>query len=272
MHDNLMTSAPPDGWTALAGGGDDLLVACDFASAGRPIATFGDLAALLPTGEAVWESAPPPPGAEAGMDGPAHVDRWAGALRSAGRHVNAVLGFCSGSAYAGVLADRIAAWQTRPRLVLLDPEPATPAMMLDFFRERVGRFAAVLTPDDVAAALRAADDSADLAPLALAARLRDLCRAVVAPACERVGLPDSRVTEFVGLAGSYLHWLAAAIGLPDRWPTADAVNCATPGFGLRRVPEPERAGIVAAARYLDVSHTDLMRSPLTARAVADLLR
>jgi hypothetical protein len=274
MTENLVEQAVPAGWTALSRPGD-LVVACDFASAGRPIATFTDLVSLLPPGFTVWESAPPAFGAESGMDGAAHVDRWAGALRACGP-VRAVLGFCSGSVYAGMIADRIAAWQPRPRLVLLDPEPATPAMMLDFYRERVNRFASVLAPDEVAAALRAGEESvpASAAPasaLALAARLRDLCRAVVAPACERVGLPASRVTEFVGLAGSYLHWLAAAIPLPARWPAAHAVNCVTPGIGLRSVPPADRDGLVASARYLDVSHTDLMRSPLTARAVADLL-
>ena len=184
-------------------------------------------------------------------------------------------GFCSGSVYAGMIADRIAAWQPRPRLVLLDPEPATPAMMLDFYRERVKRFASVLAPDEVAAALARREESvvrvSGRPSGAGRRRLRDLCRDVVAPACERVGLPEARVTEFVGLAGSYLHWLAAAIPLPARWPTAHAVNCATPGIGLRSVPPADRDGLVASARYLDVSHTDLMRSPLTARAVADLL-
>ncbi|GAA0933741.1 hypothetical protein [Virgisporangium aurantiacum] len=270
MTENLVEQAVPVGWTALSQPGE-LVVACDFASAGRPIATFTDLVSLLPPGFSVWESAPPAFGAESGMDGAAHVERWAGALATL--PVRAVLGFCSGSVYAGMIADRIAARQPRPRLVLLDPEPATPAMMLDFYRERVNRFASVLAPDEVAAALRAGEDSvaASSPPLALAARLRDLCHDVVAPACERVGLPGSRVTEFVGLAGSYLHWLAAAIDLPARWPTAHAVNCATPGIGLRSVPPADRAGLVASARYLDVSHTDLMRSPLTARAVADLL-
>jgi hypothetical protein len=270
MTGNVVEQRVPAGWTALGRTEGDLLVACDFASAGRPIATFSDLVSLLPPGFTVWESAPPPYGEESGMDGAAHVDRWAGALRTAGRPVRAVLGFCSGSVYAGLIADRIAAWQPRPRLVLLDPEPATPAMMLDFYRERVNRFASVLAPDEVAAALRAGEESAASA-LGLAARLRDLCREVVAPACARVGLPESRVTEFVGLAGSYLHWLAAAIDLPARWPTAHAVNCATPGIGLRAVPPAERDGLVASARYLDVSHNDLMRSPLTAHAVTDLL-
>jgi hypothetical protein len=286
MTENVVEQAVPVGWTALCrpmgdsvGGRpvSDLVVACDFASAGRPIATFSDLVSVLPPGFTVWESAPPPCGEESGMDGAAHVDRWAGALRTAGRPVRAVLGFCSGSVYAGRIADRIAAWQPRPPLVLLDPEPATPAMMLDFYRERVSRFASVLAPGEVATALRAGEESVAVATpdpasaLALAARLRDLCRGIIAPACERVGLPDSRVTEFVGLAGSYLHWLAAAIHLPARWPTAHAVNCVTPGIGLRSVPPADRDGLVASADYLDVSHTDLMRSPLTARAVADLL-
>lgn len=275
----------PDSWNVLrTAGADALVVACDFAAAGRPIATFTELVALLPGGFTVWETAPPPYGQEAGMTGADQVDRWAVDLRASGRPVHAVLGFCSGSAYAGALAGRIARWQQPARLVLLDPERATPAMMLDFYQQRVHRFASVLTPDEVDSALRAGRDAVaadavaleaagDARALALAGRLRELCRLVVEPACDRVGLGRERSAEFVGLSGAYLYWLAAAMHIDagTEWAGATALNGATAGVGLHSYPPTERAGLVAGVRYLDVSHTDLMRSSATACAVAELL-
>jgi hypothetical protein len=50
------------------------------------------------------------------------------------------------------------------------------------------------------------------------------------------------------------------------------VSGATPGVGLLGFPSADRARLVADARYLDISHADLMRSPDTARIVDELLK
>ncbi|MGW0551149.1 hypothetical protein [Streptomyces altiplanensis] len=256
--------------------GSGLVLACDFSAAGRPVATFTELAELLTTGCALWETAPPEPDEAVRMTGREHVARWAGDLRGRGP-VRAVLGFCTGALYAGALAEEIARSQRRPRLILLDPEPARASMLTGFYESLITRrFASVLSPADAEAALRegrrAADDTTG-GLTALADRLSALVREVVEPAFARVGLHGARVDEFVGLATSYLYWIAAADSCPARgpWATATALNGNTEGAGLRSFTAAERPGLLRRAVYLDVSHTDLMRSPETARLVDDLL-
>ncbi|GAB2648017.1 hypothetical protein GCM10027271_01980 [Saccharopolyspora gloriosae] len=259
-------------WTALRDGpGSELVLACDFATAGRRIATFADLVALTGDGPTVWESAPAPPAGS--PDGDAQVARWAEAVRASGRPVRAVLGFCTGAVYAAALAAEISRSQPT-RLILLDPEPGDARPMLAFHREVVARFAALAPPGaaDTLAAAEAAATEDDLTTLA--ERLVALCAEVVEPACANAGLGAARTADYLDVAASYLHWLAGAGSLRPRpsWTTASAINSSTPGSGLLGFSPAERAGLVADAVHLDVSHEDLMRTPEAARTTARLVR
>jgi hypothetical protein len=255
--------------------GGELVVACDFSAGGRPIATFTDLAGLLRGNHTIWETTPAPYGQEADTSAASQIEYWSRDIRSSGVPVRAVLGFCSGCVYAGALAERISQWQQRPRLILLDPEPADARMMIDFYENLVTRrFAAMLSSAEIADAVQAGHDAAEsLGLMALAHRLGELCRQVVEPACEGIGLTSERIAEFLGLSLSYLYWLAVAgpLDVRSQWSAAEAINCANPDVGLRGFEPIERAGLVARAVYLDVSHTDLMRCPETARIVDELL-
>ncbi|MCX2730633.1 hypothetical protein OOZ19_10305 [Saccharopolyspora sp. NFXS83] len=258
-------------WNVLRDGpGSEIILACDFATAGRRIATFAELVALTGDGPTAWESAPAPPADS--LDGDAQVQRWADAVRASGRPVRAVLGFCTGAVYAAALAAEISRWQPT-RLILLDPEPGDARPMLAFHREVVCRFAALAPPgsEDTLAAAEAAAAETALTPLA--ERLVALCAQVVEPACANAGLGAARTAEYLDVAASYLHWLAGAGSLDPRpsWATASAINSSTPGSGLLRVSPAERAGLVADAVHLDVSHEDLMRTPEAARIAARLV-
>ncbi|MFR9730627.1 hypothetical protein ACL03H_15505 [Saccharopolyspora sp. MS10] len=257
-------------WNALRDGpGAEIVLACDFSTAGRRIATFADLVALTGDGPAVWESAPTPP--DTALDGAAQVRRWADAVRASGRPVRAVLGFCTGAVYAAALAAEISRRQPT-RLILLDPESGDARPMLGFLREVVARFGALAPPgaDDVLGAAGAAAEEAGTDLMALADRLIALCSAVVTPACANAGLGPARSAEYLDVATRYLHWLAAAGSLepPPSWTSAAALNSSTPGAGLLGVPPAERAGLVAEEVHLDVPHEDLMRTPEAARITA----
>ncbi|WP_354596417.1 hypothetical protein R1Y80_03955 [Streptomyces sp. JL1001] len=266
----------PAAWNVLRSADrSELVLACDFSAAGRPIAGFADLTGLLTTECTLWETAPPPPEEAARMTGADQVARWAADVRAAAIPVRAVLGFCTGALYAGALAEEIAGRQPRPRLILLDPEPVRTQAMLGFYESLVGeRFASVLSPAEAEEALHEARRLAGAyGPTELAHRFGTLLGGVVESAFARLGLPGGRVAEFTGLSLSYLYWLGAADACAMRgpWASATAVNGTTPGMGLDSFAPAERAGLVERAFHLDVSHADLMRSAETARLVDDLL-
>lgn len=150
----------PAAWSVLRRSEQgELVLACDFSAAGRPIATFSEFAELLTADCELWETAPPSPLETVGMTGADQVARWARDVRGSDREVRAVLGFCTGALYAAALAEEIADWQRRPRLILLDPEPARARMMADFYESLVSvRFAALLSPDETADAVRRGRD------------------------------------------------------------------------------------------------------------------
>ncbi|GAA0900279.1 hypothetical protein [Virgisporangium aurantiacum] len=255
----------------------DLVVAADFGSAGRPSATFTELVAGLRAEHTVWETMPPPHGTEVGRDGKWHVDRWVRDIRAAELPVRAVIGFCSGSVYAGALVREISAWQRRPRLILIDPDRAERFMVTNHYEQFVRARLGVVMPaeevDDAVRAGRAADETcAD--PLDLAAELGVLCRRYLPPAARQAGMSGPRSVELAEIFSSYLYWLAAGSTVDGRreWATATALNSNTDGFGLDAFPEAERADLVAEVVQFDVSHRELMRDPDVHRTVDGLLQ
>jgi hypothetical protein len=257
--------------------GGELVVAADFGTAGRPSATFTELVAGLQAEHNIWETMPPPHGDEAGMTGRQYVARWARDIRDGALPVRAVIGFCSGSVYAGALIQQISWWQDPPPLVLIDPDGAQRHMVTDHYERFMrARLTPVLSPAEVEEGVRAGRDADESAagPLELAANLGALCQRILPPACRRAGLTGERSAELARVFASYLHWLAAASQLDVRavWSSATALNSNTPGFGLDAFPVDERDGLVARVINLDVPHLELMRTPEAARIVDELLR
>lgn len=256
----------------------DLIIASDFGSAGRPSATFTDLVAGLATEHTIWETMPPPYGEEVGLTGRDYVDRWVRDVRDSGLRVRAVIGFCSGSVYAGTLIQRISSWQRRPRprLILIDPDRAERHMVTAHYEQFMrARLAMIITPPEIEDAVRAGReaDARSADPLELAASLGVLCRQMLTPALRNAGLGAVRGVELAEVFASYLYWLAAGSQLDARreWSTATALNSHTDGFGLDAFPAEERAGLVARVINFDVSHRELMRAPEVHRAVDALL-
>src|SRR4051812_5598822 len=88
----------PVSWNVLNDGGThDLILASDFPATGRSIGGFADLAAAMGANWWMWETSPPPLGAEQGMTGGDYTDRWLADISELGRPVRGVLGFCVGS-------------------------------------------------------------------------------------------------------------------------------------------------------------------------------
>lgn len=257
--------------------GAPLVVLTDFAAAGRPTAQFPALVPLLATRAAYWETAPPPFGREAGMTGDDHGTRWLADVQADGRPVAAVLGFCSGSVYAGWLADRLARVQDPPAVILLDPEPAYKRMVLEDFEKLVtSRMGSLLTPEESGEALetaRRADRETGDDALALAERLVPMCRGVVRAGYVRLSGTEHRCDEFIALFVGYLRWLAAACAVSDfrGWQGAHVLLSSTPEIGLVASPEHVRTQVVGAVHDLDVPHFDLLRSPGTARRIDSIL-
>ena len=254
---------------------DELVVMADFAATGRSAASFHDLVARLTVGYHIWETAPAPYGSERGMTGLDQAQRWLSGIRDSGLRVRALLGFCGGGVYAGVLADEIGRWQETPRLLLFDPGFAERRMLVEHIENFYRRLASSFTPDQLAQAqdrLHAADRAA-ADPLELAGFLGDLAHAVLEPAIVRAGWSPEASAQTANLVTGYLHWLAGAVALDPRaaWSAATAVNSATPDVGLNAMPADERASVVAKAIYFPVPHADLLRTGDVAATVDELL-
>jgi hypothetical protein len=252
-----------------------LIVATDFAATGRTTATFRELVGMLRTESNFWEVAPVPYGHESGVTGKDQIDRWATDVRQSDLQVHAVIGFCAGSVYAGELAERIAVWQERPRLILLDPARAEIPMLVEHVERWLDRLAKTFSPAHLADARRDVRNAnaPDGEPLELAARLVKLYEKLITPALIRAGQSVQASLELTSLITGYLYWLAGAIQLAPRakWSHATALSSETLGFGLHLIPPPERANLVAKAIYFDVSHTELLRNAEVAHVVDDLL-
>jgi hypothetical protein len=261
--------ADPLSWrtTASGPGADGAIVAVDFANTGRPDTGFGTLVPRLATDHALWETVVPEPGAEAGMSGADYVDRWAGALAPGAPVVAAVFGYCASSTFALALAERIAGWQRRPRVVLFDPTQITGPTVLRYgFTPVIEALRPVLGEEDVEQARKnAAEAVRTHAGLAgLTAELLRIYSDAGAAAFERIGLRADRAEELVAWFRAYLRYVLAASALP--------VEAAPAGVTVIRANDlPD--GPFAAERELrfDVPHTGLLGHPGVADAVTALL-
>ena len=253
----------------------ELIVVADYAATGRQAANFHDLAKLLDAGHTIWETTPAPWGQETGMTGQDQAERWLRGIRESGLKVRALLGFCGGGVYAGVMAEQIADWQERPRLLLFDPGFAESWMLTDHVEGFYRRLAKAFSEEQVAGArLRIADEAAAASDAVdLAGRLGRLFHEELRPAIVRAGWSEKAAEESAGLVTGYLHWLAGAVDLDPRpgWARAAVLNSSNPDIGLHIIPEPERSVMFGELRFFDVVHADLLRTAEVARQADELL-
>ncbi|MEU7787590.1 hypothetical protein [Amycolatopsis sp. NPDC049159] len=245
----------------------EVIITVDFTVTGRPEAGFAELATHLETPYGVWESLPPAVGDETGMNGDDYLDRWTTELRASGVEVKAVFGYCASSVFALAIADRIATWQDKPRVVLFDPTAATGFTVLHYgFFRVVDALAAVLTDDEVRDA-HAAGETAQQTHDDLETLTKEfvrIYREVGGTAFERVGLEADRAEELVSWFSSYMTYLVAASQL--------TVPADLAGVDVIRSAElPGALEIGAREVRFDIDHSGLLSQPEVAQAVRGLL-
>ncbi|MFJ4341039.1 hypothetical protein [Streptomyces sp. NPDC088915] len=257
----------------------DIVLAADFPVTGRNEGGFADLAPGLKLDCDLWQTVAPVRDPETDALDDSYLEPWLSEVAASGRTVRAVLGYCAGSVFAGVLAEKIGERQpTAPRVVLFDPELVdVPTVHLQFGRV-VGNMTTVLTPEEIAELSGAAERLAarpDSAPAAFAAGLYAAFRPIGTTALRRAGLDEDYAGELVQLVGSFMSYLATAAGLDPRpgWKGATVVTSASATSGLNRMrTTPGVAPVeVADERRFEVEHRDLLRTPAIAEAVAGVL-
>ncbi|MEU8627796.1 hypothetical protein [Streptomyces sp. NPDC048669] len=257
----------------------DIVLAADFPVTGRNEGGFADLALGLKLDCALWQTVAPVRDPQTDALDDTYLEPWLSEVAASGRTVRAVLGYCAGSVFAGVLAEKIGARQGAvPRVVLFDPELVdAPTVHLQFGRV-IGNMTTVLTAEEIAELSGAAEKLAaqgDVAPGAFAAGLYAAFHPIGTSALRRAGLDEGYAGELVQLVGSFMSYLATAAGLDPRpgWQGATVVTSASESSGLNRMrTTPGVAPIeVADERRFEVEHRDLLRTPAIAETVAGFL-
>ncbi|WP_217181456.1 hypothetical protein [Streptomyces sp. AC495_CC817] len=271
----------PTVWNVVRDAGDDtdIVLAADFPVTGRNEGGFTDLTPGLNLDCALWQTVAPVRSPEHDALDERYLQPWLSEVGASGRNVRAVLGYCAGSVFAGVLAEKIAARQdTAPHVIVFDPELVdVPTVHLQFGRV-IGNMTTVLTPEETGELSDTAERLAakpDITPTAFAAGLHAAFRPIGTGALRRAGLDEDYAGELVSLVGSFMAYLATAAGLDPRpgWRRATVMTSASEHSGLNRMrTTPGIAPIeVAGERRFDVAHQDLLRTPAVAASVADVL-
>ncbi|MEV4432741.1 hypothetical protein [Streptomyces sp. NPDC049555] len=271
----------PTVWNVVldAGADTDIVLAADFPVTGRNEGGFAELAPGLHLDCALWQTVAPVRNPETDALGEEYLEPWLSEVAASGRTVRAVLGYCAGSVFAGVLAQKIAERQgTAPLVVVFDPELVdVPTVHLQFGRV-IGNMTTVLTPEEIAELSGTAEQLAakpGIAPVDFAAGLYAAFRPIGTAALRRAGLDEDYAGELVALVGSFMSYLATAAGLDPRpgWQRATVITSASERSGLNRMrTTPGIAPVeVADERRFEVEHRDLLRTPAVADAVAAVL-
>lgn len=256
----------------------ELVLALDFPITGRAEAAFADLTAVARMPAGVWQVVPGPvaPDEPIGLSG--YLRPWMDELRSDGRPVRAVMGYCAGAALAAAVVAELAPSQSRePRLVLFDPETVSVATAHAQFGRVVANLASVLEPEEIEVVRAAAEDLAgpgDISVQAFTSGLFSVFRPIGEKALRRAGVEDAYSGELLGLIGSFMSYLTAASRYEPRpaWRRAVAISSATAGSGLSGLPgAPAPLDVVAEEFRFPIEHQDLLRDPSVAQRVAQIL-
>jgi hypothetical protein len=259
-----MTTVGP--WRVLSeAAAEDVVLVCDFPTQIRPEAGFAHFAPLLQPARTVWEAVPPPAGSEVGWSNEDYLRYWLDALGDV--KVDAVMGFCAGCVFASAVTERVAQRQgTTPKLVVFDPEQPTGGALYAQYHRGAELFGAVLSKDEVAEILARGQkllaDNDDVQVFGPA--LSRLYAEVGDAAFARVGLDPVRRAELSATFASFVSWVVAAdqIDPVPAWASATAITSQTRGTA---------ADLASREIPLDVAHVDLLRSPIVAGAVSELL-
>jgi hypothetical protein len=247
-------------WRQLSDRGSDLVLCLDFPG-GRAVAGFEDLAAGVPVDASFFHIGPASAGPLT-----ACVDRWAGELSATGRPVQAVLGFCAGTAIATRLADAIAATGPPPMVLLFDAVLTTGETLTSQFMSALESSAKHLTADELEDARGLSEQLEELYPDDLpriAAALTDRYDQLMHAVADRLSLHEFFRRQLTEGFTSYLDYLllAGQGGFDMRTTTPLFLN------SPEHEPPVEDARIIA----LDIDHADLLRDPGVHKLVADLL-
>ncbi|RKN47499.1 hypothetical protein [Micromonospora endolithica] len=264
-------------WKALANGdrATPVVLAVDFDTTGRPEATFAALAGTMNRPEPIWHTLPPAPGSPEASTGAGYVEHWIRDLAAERAPVKAVLGFCAGSVYAAALADRIAAWQDPPLVVIFDPELLNSQILMWQFQKVSGFMAGTLSAAEIAEARRIGQQAFEYStgPVDLKDRLITLMHDFGDPALARAGLDATRRAELFGVFSGFLGYLALASELDprERWREAVAFSSNTPLSGLNAMRANGVEVAVAKEVHCPVEHAGMLADRRLAEAVAELL-
>jgi hypothetical protein len=123
-----------------------------------------------------------------------HVDFWCGDIQRDNLEVLAVLGYRVGGVYAAAIADRIAQTQAVPSLILVEPQFASVALLVDEFKREIRGISSLLADDELKRAAEVADAIAGMQPPdipCVGAEIRRHYRELTVIAFERAGLGDA---------------------------------------------------------------------------------
>jgi hypothetical protein len=274
-------SDPKSSWNILSeGDSGELVIAVDFPASGRLQADFDELASKLAGGHTFWRTAASPTGLLTDITADEYIKPWLDEVKASGKPVRGVLGYCVGSVYAALLAERIADIQDEaPALILFDPELTHPDTVYWQFYMVVESLRQVLSPEE-AEQLRAAGRSA----LEEAAGIDELARILIGRfkeavdiACTRIGLGPEFVEELLEMFGAFLTYLSVAqqVDALPRWAQATALQSAAVDNGLNRVRntilKTQDKLVAEEIVFAGVEHADLLRTDDVAKATAELL-
>ena len=257
-------------WETVSDSGRrEVVLAADYSVNGRHEAGFDELATRLGDKFTIWGTLAPSVGDEVGMTSEQYLDRWLDDVRSSGREVSAVLGYCASSSFAGVIAEGVAKWQERaPRVILFDPAPATAWTILHFaFFKVIESLAGTLSDEEIVEVQKAgwqvaAEYGEDME--AFGTKIVDVYREVGDKAFERIGLNAQNGDQLTAWFRGYVSYLIAASEFSDQSDLSQAtVICSS------ALAEPP--GEVQQELRFDVDHADLLRSDEVARTLTELL-
>jgi hypothetical protein len=225
---------------------------------------------------AIWESVPPPASAEAARSGAGYLGHWTRDLPAERQPVYALFGFCGGAIYAAALAEQIGAQQdTKPLLVLFDPELSTAQTLIWQFHKVIGLLSSVISEDQIAEARAvgqvAYDEISDV--MALKDELLRLMREFGEPALLSAGLDQARCDELFDVFESFLCYLAAASQIDPlpQWRDAIVYTSNSPLSGLNAMRTSGLDIPVGQEIAVDIDHATMLADKDLATAVDELL-
>lgn len=214
-------------WRRISeGDGQGIILAVDFDSTARQEAGFAKFARLLDPSQEIWLTAQPEAAERELLSADDYLRWWRERPADDRRPVRAVVGYCVGCVFAGVLAAEIAGQQrTGPGLLLIDPEPVDMHSPYRDFTKAIGAMSVLSEQEEagyVSAALAACDDAGEDFGAAGASVIK-LYEAAAGTAFSRLGLDEEIYEDLAGLYRSYMSYLHAAYQLDPSRTWADAL-------------------------------------------------